>query len=107
MKEVVSIKANNAYPSGWSKKTPSFMAKITLFAQVIQKLPKELINLEEGYQLCCDCRNFFLKCFLDEGIDGQSGMSGQVIINSLMESICQFTLFPSKFTKPLIPSIFP
>ena len=83
------------------------MAKITLFAQVIQKLPKELINLEEGYQLCCDCRNFFLKCFLDEGIDGQSGMSGQVIINSLMESICQFTLFPSKFTKPLIPSIFP
>ena len=44
MKEVVSIKANNAYLSVCSKKTPSFMAKITLFAQVIHKLPKELIK---------------------------------------------------------------
>lgn len=44
MKEVVSIKAINLYLSGCYKKTPSFMAKITLFAQVIQNLPKELIK---------------------------------------------------------------
>mgnify|MGYP006947896650 FL=1 len=44
MKEVVFTKAKKYYLSVYPKPNLSSMAKITLFAQIIQQLPKELIN---------------------------------------------------------------
>ena len=44
MKEVVFTKAKKYYLSVYPKPNLPSMAKITLFAQIIQQLPKELIN---------------------------------------------------------------
>ena len=44
MKEVVFTKAKKYYLSIYPKPNLSSMAKITLFAQIIQQLPKDLIK---------------------------------------------------------------